>query len=46
MAYIVGLIGIAGTVAAAFIAGWVVGPRVITPLVQKLLAKASDAVQK
>ncbi len=45
MGYVIAALGVTGTVIAAFIAGWIVGPRIITPLVQKLLAKASNAVQ-
>ncbi len=45
MAYIIGFLGISGIAVAAFVAGWIVGPRVITPLVQGLLAKVSNAVQ-
>lgn len=45
MGYVIGFLGITGTVIAAFIAGWVVGPRILTPLAQKLLARVSNAVQ-
>ena len=39
MSYVIEFLGVTGAMCASFVAGWIVGPRVVTPLVMKVLEK-------